>query len=61
MRVYLGITATVFGLLTVVHIWRMTSESVSLARDPWFLLITLASAALCFWSVRLLLAARKPQ
>jgi heme/copper-type cytochrome/quinol oxidase subunit 1 len=61
MRLYLTLTAVVFGLLTVVHIWRMTAESTSLAKDPWFLVITLVSAALCLWAVRLLVAARRTE
>jgi hypothetical protein len=36
----------VFGLLTVVHIWRVLAEGTYLARDPFFVLITIAAAAL---------------
>jgi len=59
MKIYLALTAVVFGLLTVLHLWRMMAESTSLARDPWFLIITLLSAALCFWAVRLLIVQRR--
>lgn len=59
MRVYLGFTATLFALLAVLHLWRMVAESISLAKDPWFLIITLISAGLSFWALRLLLATRK--
>ena len=59
MKTYLALTAIVFGLLTVVHLWRMMAESTSLARDPWFLLLTVISAALCLWAVRLLVAQRR--
>jgi hypothetical protein len=59
MRFYLALTAVVFALLTVVHIWRMVAESTSLARDPWFLIITIISAGLCFWAVRLLVLQRR--
>jgi hypothetical protein len=59
MKIYLALTAIVFGLLTVVHLWRMMVETTTLARDPWFLVITLISAALCLWAVRLLLAQRR--
>jgi hypothetical protein len=54
MKVYLWVTGSVFGLLTVVHIWRMVAESMAPAREPWFVLITVISAALCLWAVRLL-------
>jgi len=59
MRFYLLLTAIVFGLLTVLHLWRMISESTALARDPIFLLLTVVSAALCVWAVRLLVIDRR--
>jgi hypothetical protein len=54
MKAYLITTGVIFGLMVVMHIWRIVSESHSLASDPWFILITLISAALCGWSVSLL-------
>jgi hypothetical protein len=54
MRAYLLTTGTVFGLITLAHIWRVFTESPWLARDPWYILLTILSAALCFWAVRLL-------
>jgi len=59
MKLYLGFTAALFALLAVVHVWRMVAESTSLAKDPWFLIITLVSAALSAWAFRLLMTARK--
>jgi hypothetical protein len=59
MKVYLTLTAVVFGLLAVVHVWRMVAESSSLAKDPFFLLLTVMSAGLCVWAVKLLLAQRR--
>ena len=59
MKTYLTLTAVLFGLLTVVHFWRMLQERGSLAKDPWFLIITIISAALCFRAVRLLVVARR--
>lgn len=56
MKVYLTLTAVVFGLLAVMHVWRMIAESASLAKDPFFLLLTVVSAGLCFWAVKLLVA-----
>jgi hypothetical protein len=58
MRAYLAVTGTLFGLLTLVHIWRAMVESSRLAADPWFLLITGLSAVLCLWAGRLFLATR---
>lgn len=60
MKAYLLTTATVFGLLTVVHIWRAVAESGTLATDPWFILITAISAGLCVWALRLLLRPSAP-
>ena len=54
MKAYLITTATIFGLLTLVHIWRVVAESTLLARDPWYILITALSAALCVWACSLL-------
>ena len=50
MRVYVMITGTLFGLVALVHVWRMIEESRSLATDPWFLLITLVAAGLSVWA-----------
>jgi hypothetical protein len=52
------VTAGIFGLLTIVHIWRAIEESPTLAHDPWFLGITALSALLCGWAVRLLVRER---
>lgn len=59
MKVYLALTAVVFGLLTVVHLWRMVAESSSLAKDPIFVLLTAVSAGLCLWAVKLLMTQRR--
>ena len=53
MKAYVMTTGAVFGLLTLLHVWRALVER-SIATDPWFILITVASAALCVWAVRLL-------
>ena len=55
MRTYVVVAGVVFGLLTMAHIWRIIVEP-NLASDPWFILITLASGALCLGAWR---AARK--
>ncbi|MGE5098645.1 MAG: hypothetical protein ACM3SX_01555 [Deltaproteobacteria bacterium] len=53
MRAYLWITGTIFGSITVAHVWRMVSESRSLAKDPFFILLTVISAILCVWAASL--------
>jgi hypothetical protein len=54
MKAYLVTTALIFALLTLAHIWRGIVEGPQLAAQLWFILITLASAALCIWAVQLL-------
>jgi hypothetical protein len=54
MKAYLITTGTVFGLITLAHIWRVLAEGSHLTTDPVFLLLTFAAAALCWWAWRLL-------
>ncbi|MBZ5585016.1 MAG: hypothetical protein LAQ30_22960 [Acidobacteriia bacterium] len=54
MKPYLVTTSAIFGLVTGAHIWRILAENAHLAVDPWFILLTLASAGLCLWGLRLL-------
>ena len=60
MKAYVMTTGAVFGLLTLAHVWRVLEEGLHLVRDPFFLLITLAAAALCLWACRLLSSATRP-
>ena len=60
MKAYLMTTCLLFGLLTVVHVWRVIEEGAQLATDPWYILITLAAAAFCLWALRLLRVSRRP-
>jgi len=53
MRAYVITTGAVFGLLTLVHIWRVLAEGAQVARDPWFILLTVAAALLSGWAWRL--------
>jgi len=48
------VTGVVFGLITLAHIWRVVEEGSGLAMQPWFILLTIAAAGLCVWSVSLL-------
>ena len=52
MKAYVIATGVVFGLLTFAHLWRIIEEP-HLARDPWFILITVAAGALCLGAWRL--------
>jgi hypothetical protein len=54
MKAYVATTGVLFALLTLAHVLRIVSESRALASDPWYLLITTATAALSVWAVLLL-------
>jgi hypothetical protein len=58
MRAYLWTTGVIFALLAAVHLWRMVAESSALAREPVFLLLTVAALLLCVWAGVLLRRAR---
>lgn len=52
MKTYVGTTAVLFGLLTLIHVWRLVEEGGPM--EPWFLALTAASGALCLWAVLVL-------
>lgn len=54
MKAYLITTGAVFGLLALAHVWRVIGESRSLGVDPWFVVITVVSAAMSVWAFMLL-------
>lgn len=54
MKAYLITTGTVFGLLAVLHAWRVVAESTDMARDPFFVGITIVAAGFCVWAFYLL-------
>jgi hypothetical protein len=54
MKAYVIITGLIFGLLAVAHVLRMLTENAALVRDPFYVAITAAAAALCGWSVYVL-------
>ena len=53
MKSYVITTGTVFGLLTLAHVWRGVEEP-HLAKDLAFVVGTILAAALCAWSLRVL-------
>ena len=53
MKGYVITTGTVFGLLTLAHVWRGIEEP-HLTKDPAFIVVTILAAALCVWSLRVL-------
>jgi hypothetical protein len=58
MKSYVIVAGVVFGLLAVVHLWRLIVEP-HLARDPWFLLITVAAGALSVAAWRVVRRSRR--
>jgi hypothetical protein len=54
MKAYIITTGAVFGLLALAHLFRMIFEGWHLARDPFFVLLTVAAASLSLWAWRLL-------
>lgn len=53
MTAYVATTGVIFGLLTLAHLWRIVEEGSHVA-NPAFIVITLASGALCLWAARVL-------
>jgi hypothetical protein len=54
VKAYVMTSGGIFGLITMAHVWRVFEEGARLATEPWYDLITLAAAALCFGAWRLL-------
>ena len=61
MRAYVIVTAVIFGLLTLVHLWRVAAESASLAHQPEYVVITALSALLCGWGIWVLVRPPRTQ
>lgn len=54
MKAYVVTTGAVFGLITLLHIWRVAEEGSHLVREPWYILTTIAAASLSIWAWRVL-------
>ncbi len=54
MKAYLATSGALFGLLALVHVWRVAEEGSGPATNPWFVAITLVAAGLSVWAFRLL-------
>jgi len=54
MKAYVITTGTVFGLITLAHFLRVFAEGTHMLKEPWWVLLTIAAAALCGWAVYLL-------
>ena len=60
MKAYVMTTGVVFGLLTLAHVWRVIEEGPHLASDPFYVVITVAAAALSIWAWRVLRVSTRP-
>jgi hypothetical protein len=58
MRSYVIVAGVIFGLVVAVHLWRMIVEP-RLTGDPWFLLATIAAAALSVAAWRVVRRSRR--
>jgi hypothetical protein len=54
MKAYIITTGTIFGLITLAHLWRAIAAEPAVANDPFFLALTALAAGLCIWAVGLL-------
>jgi len=52
MKAYVLTTGSVFGLLVLLHVWRIIEEGSRLLKEPFYILITAVAAVLCLWAVR---------
>ena len=48
MKAYVMTTGVIFALITIAHILRIVAEPRA-ATEPFFILLTILSAALCAW------------
>ena len=58
MKAYLLTTSAIFGLITGAHVLRLYYEP-RVVSDIAFMLLTLLTAGLCMWGIRLLLRSSK--
>ncbi len=54
MKTYVITTGSIFALITLAHVLRMISEGPHLAKEPVFVLLTLAAAGMSWWAWRVL-------
>lgn len=52
MKSYIITTGVVFGLLALVHIWRIIAEGPHLVKEPMFALTSVLSVGLSLWAWR---------
>ena len=56
MKAYVAITGLLFAAISVAHILRVVEEGARLAKEPFFVALTLAWIGLTLWAIKLLRA-----
>lgn len=59
MKTYVTLTGIVFGLITLAHVWRVIQEGPGVL-NVWWVLLTVATAALSAWAFRLVATSKSP-
>lgn len=59
MKAYVMTTGVLFGLLTIAHVLRAVEEGSHLAREPFFVVVTLLAAGLSAWALRLVTLSKR--
>ena len=59
MKAYVITNGTIFGLIVVAHVLRLFAEGLAPAKEPAFLIFSIAAAFLLLWSVRVFRALPK--
>jgi hypothetical protein len=54
VRAFVITSGIIFGLITLAHIARIVFENPELAKDPVFMLLTVATGGLSIWAWRVL-------
>jgi hypothetical protein len=52
MKAYVTTTGVLFALLVAVHVWRAFAEGGSVFKNPIYVALTVAGAALAIWAWR---------
>ena len=53
MKTYVATTGVIFALIVLAHVGRVFAEGLHLTKDPLFIGLTVAAAALSLWAWRL--------
>lgn len=60
MKTYVATSGAIFGLITLAHLARIAAEGSRVAGDPWFVLLTIATAGLSVWALQVFRGLKHP-